>query len=414
VSSDPTAVSGQASPDVDDQDMQIEVVKLATHHRIHSASISPERDLPASKFTIQVGEKSLEYDFPGGKLPALVKLIKSHATGLIDVSLIRKDTENSIVIFRSLMSGTKGKIEFKGGEGALTLLELPPRDGSNAAVVEPAEDAVLKLHGVEVKRPTNENLTDIVDGASLTLKRVTTGPVTLHVQANSDAIEKQIADWVTAYNELMQFCRENSKTANREDFERNRPDGDSDIGEGLRRLQAGTGVFAADTNIRQLTSTLQGIVSASYRTSRPGGVRVLSDVGITTAKSESSNETRYGLLALDMDQLRRALREDAVSVKQLFALDAHEDGVVDDGAAFRIQQVLGPYNRMAGGLITSRIDLIKSQIADNKERVRKKEMSLVGMEADLRRRFGRMESAIREGRAMSQSLNGLSRGESGQ
>ncbi|MCE9599942.1 MAG: flagellar filament capping protein FliD [Spirochaetia bacterium] len=411
ISSDPGAVTGQAAPEMDNQDMQIEVTKLATHQRIHSAPVSPETELPAGNFSLTIGEKTIEYEFPGGKLPALLRVLKAKSVGAVDINMIRKDQESSILVFRSLTSGSKGKIEFKAAApGPLVNLGLPPAEGGAAVVAEEAQDAVLKLHGVEVKRPSNENLTDILEGASLTLRKVTAGPVSLRVQANSEAIEKQIQDWVTAYNDLTQFCRDNSKTIKREEFERNRPSSDADISEGLRRLQAGTGVFAADSNIRQLNVTLQGIVSGSYPTTKQGGARMLADIGITSgARATSSDETNFGVLALDSDKLRAALSTDAASVKELFAMDVNEDAVIDNGVAFKIQQTLGPYNRMSGGLITSRIDLIKTQIADNKERIRKKEMSLVGKEQDLRRRFGRMESAIREGRSMSQSLNGLSR-----
>lgn len=409
VSSDPGAVTGQASPDMDDQSMQIEVSKLATHHRIHSAPVSAEKDLPAGTFTIKVGEKSLEYDFPGGKLTALVRLIKSKAAGTIDVNMIRKDSETSIVVLRSLTSGTKGKMEFVDA-GVLATLGLPPGAGG-ASEVEAPQDAVLKLHGVEVTRTSNENITDVLEGASLTLRKVTTGPVTLTVQANTSVIEKQIADWITAYNELMQFLRENSKTVSREEFERNRPEGD-DVGEGLRRLKASSGLFTTDSNVRQLMFGLQGIVAASYPNSRPNGVRVLADIGISsTAISRGEADPAAGLLMLDADKLRSALSQDAAAVKDIFASDTNEDSVIDNGAAFRMQQMLAPYTRMSGGLITTRIDLIKSQISDNKEKIRRKEMELVGKEAELRRRFGRMDSAIRESKNMSQSLGKLGEGQ---
>lgn len=412
VSSDPASVSGQAAPDMDNQEMTLEVLRLATNHRIHSAIIGHEIEIPAGRFTLKAGERTIEIDFEGGKLPALVRVLKAKAAGTIDINLIRKDAERSIVVFRSMTSGDKGKLQFEGPpEGALGKLGLPPGTAGGGVEVEPATNALLKLHGVEVERPSNENLTDILDGASLTLRKVTTAPVFLRVQANQEQIEKQMQEFVAAYNDLVQFCRENAKTVPRDEFERNRPVDDSDVGEGLRRLQAGAGVFAADNNIRQLLISLQSVMASGYPALRPGGFRVLADIGITTGGDASHyDQAQFGLLKFDRDQLAKALSDNAPAVKEILASDTNEDAVIDQGAAFKISQALVPYNRMSGGIITSRIDLLKTQIADNKEKARRKESGLVAMEADLRRRFGRMESAIKEGRQMGQSLNGLNRG----
>jgi flagellar capping protein FliD len=411
VSSDPAAVSGQAAPDMDNQEMQLEVLRLATYHRVHSAVIGHETEIPAGKFTLKSGERTIEIDFEGGKLPVLVRVLKAKAVGVIDINLIRKDSEKSIVVFRSLVSGDKGKLQFEGpAEGAMGKLGLPPGTGGGVEV-EPATNALLKLHGVEVERPSNENLTDILDGASLTLRKVTTAPVSLRVQANQEQIEKQMNEFVAAYNDLVQFCRENAKTVPRDEFERNRPADDNDVGEGLRRLQAGAGVFAADNNIRQLLVSLQTVMAAGYPALRPGGYRVLADIGITTGGDANNyDKAQFGILKFDPEQLAKALRDNGPAVKEILASDTNEDAVIDNGAAFRIYQTLQPYNRMSGGIITSRIDLLKQQITDNKEKARRKESGLVSMEADLRRRFGRMESAIKEGRQMGQSLNGLNRG----
>ncbi len=152
-------------------------------------------------------------------------------------------------------------------------------------------------------------------------------------------------------------------------------------------------------------------MAAGYPAVRPGGYRVLADIGITTGgEANNYDKAQFGILKFDPEQLAKALRDNGPAVKEILASDTNEDAVIDNGAAYKIHQVLQPYNRMSGGIITSRIDLLKQQITDNKEKARRKESGLVSMEADLRRRFGRMESAIKEGRQMGQSLNGLNRG----
>ena len=56
VSSDPGAITGQASPSAVGGEQQVEVVQLAAQHQVHTDPVSLDEDLPAGKFTITVGK----------------------------------------------------------------------------------------------------------------------------------------------------------------------------------------------------------------------------------------------------------------------------------------------------------------------------------------------------------------------
>jgi len=585
-SSDPGAITGEASPNVQAADQEIQVLKLASSHQIHSDTIANDAELAAARFSIKIGDKTESFQFPGGKLPALLRLLRTKASGLFEATSVRVDESTSMLAMRSLLSGKRGEIQFtdedgllekigliKKGEGQgqikdLTLAQEMLRDfnrssvengqssldggklllngkkstlinlalkaedsiafhfeqgapssqgngarnvnagpdiqanvgdvrlhgynidrelqvngaaspangsgsgfglvwtengqekrrevlftelagdtrgkigdwtehhpitgiyffadesrtlrisslkttemtaGANltaAHVTSEAADAEFLIDGVRAARPTNSGITDIIEGASLNFHRPTASAVRLTVKVDAAGITAKIKDWVEAYNNLLKFCRDNSQTANREDFERNRPTDDrAGIDEGMRLLQAQAGVFATDSTVRQLLTTIRSIVSSSYPSNAEKPYRVLSDIGITTgAVGADWREIQFGYLNLDEGKLQDALGRSPEGVRELFSTDTNEDNVPDTGVALQMTRILEPYTRGTGGLIAARIDLLKSQITDNKERIRNKELSIQAMEQNLRRRFGRMESSVQQSRATGDYL----------
>lgn len=266
----------------------------------------------------------------------------------------------------------------------------------------PAKDARIKLNGVEITRPGNENLTDIMDGVKINLHRTTTKEEDLMVQADSDEIIKTINDWVKAYNELMAFLRENSKAATEEDFRMHRPTDDKkNIGGGLDAMDTIKGIFATDSTVRSLVSVMRDRTSSAYPARFEPGYRILSDIGISTGSATDSwDEIKHGYLKVDEQKLRVALSKSPKSVKELFVSDQNLDARPDNGVAFSLTKSLQPFTRVSGGLITARIDLLKNQMTSNKEELRRMQLSLESKEENLRMKFGRMESAVRSNRAM--------------
>ena len=304
-------------------------------------------------------------------------------------------------------------LEFEAGPGALVVFRKltmeAPKDvaGGLAAAHEtsPARDARLKVEGVEITRPTNEDLTDIIRGASLNLKRVTTGPVDVKIFADAEEIIKRVKEWVQAYNDLIKFCRDNAKAAAPKELSGSRA-ADGDLEKSMDAVRDSSGIFASDATIRSLVYSMQRITSESYPAPEKPGFRVLSDIGISTGDVGIGNfrSNRYGLLDLDEKKLRAALDTSAEGVKQLFASDTNSDARIDNGAAHRMHETLKPYSTTSGGMIGVRIQLLNDRIADNKKRIASKELSLKSVEERLRRKFGGMETYMRRSRATGDFL----------
>lgn len=299
-----------------------------------------------------------------------------------------------------------------GPSASLTVRNLRiKRTGAEGELVaahetRPARDARLNVNGVEVTRPTNTGIDDLIDGAKLNLHRPTAGPTTVKVEVNSDDIVQKIKDWVEAHNDLMKFCRENSKVDVKSQRETAAYTSDTkDLSEGIAKQQAASGVFATDSTVRQLVASLRKVTAGAYPNAGDPGYKVLDEIGVSTgAVGRNWKQIQYGYLEVDEEKLRAALERSPEAVKELFASDTNEDNRVDNGVAFEMRSALDPYNQLARGLIATRIDLLKTQITDNKDKISKLEYSLQNKEESLRRRFGRMESAVQNSQATSNFL----------
>ncbi|MCB1165751.1 MAG: flagellar filament capping protein FliD [Leptospiraceae bacterium] len=591
ISSDPGAITGQAAPDVDPGTQDVEVIELATRHQITSRQIGRSENLPKGKFTINVGDKEIPVDFPGGGVVDLERALKGKAGQDYEVSVINIDSNTALISLRSSVSGTKGQFSFSdpdsilkqagfigekkvkkdsktdvafeqskmtaptgatygispdkktltlengsqanlsvdlqpgtltlvissevsannpqsnpgksrtettrpgpeveveagdikfpaadiertrtvkedngqknpaagGASGEITvvfdasgseqkrqfrisqngpmeipLADLPEgskiksiqfdgKDSSKLAIsnlslqssqedaafgpmneTQPAKDAKLKMNGIEITRSSNENITDIIQGASLNLHRPTNGPVQITVKADSEEIKKKITAWVEAYNDLVKFVKENSEFVKHDEFQIDRPTDGSDIREGYRQLKDKSGIFAGDPTARQLVNTVQMLTASSYPSLSQPDYRVLSQIGISTGDVGAKwSEIKDGYLKVDDAALSKALNESPESVKNLFASDLNEDSVPDNGVAFKMTETLKPYIQFAGGLISARIDTVKTRIDEKKEMIASKESSLDKKEQTLREKFGRMESSIREAHSQSEYL----------
>ncbi len=625
ISADPGAITGEASSRVELGRQEFQVLELASAHQIHSDPIGVEEDLPAGKFTIAVGEKTHQFEFPGGKLATLERMLGNRGVESYDLLRTRIDANRALLTLRSKASGKKGEFKFTDPDGLLRKIGLVKRPGENetyqdllfapekvsrtarkegqvpggsfalleggkglrvdgegtmlytqqipantelefesqadydpekarraalagegkkeaaeagerkklqigpdikfqfggrefqapqperesalpvdnapspkdkdekkpddqpnipdrgdfalgvrwrkggkietkeifwtargsqaerrqvdlkqitggepveslffhagpgaaltvrnlrvkrtgaegdlvaAHETRPARDARLNVNGVEVTRSANTGITDLIEGASINLHRPTAGPTEVKIQVNADDIIQKIKDWVTAYNDLMKFCRENSNVDVKSQRETAAYGQDQkDISEGMLNIKQSSGVFATDSTIRQLVAGIRQVSAGSYPSTGKPGYRVLDEIGVGTgAVGQNWKQIQYGYLELDENKLRGALETAPESVKELFASDTNEDSRVDNGVAFEMRGALDPYNQVARGLIATRIDLLKTQITDNKDKISKLEYSVANKEESLRRRFGRMESAVQNSQATSNFL----------
>jgi flagellar hook-associated protein 2 len=329
--------------------------------------------------------------------------------------LLKENFKKYDVSFKELQENAQiQSIEFiKNFQGSFKLKKLLVRKLLEKEMIyeplheiEPPQDARLLVNGVEIERSSNENLSDLIPGVSLNLHKVTNYEVDLKVQYDISKIKEKIKEWVNAYNDLILFIKENDKFNREQDFQIQRSSNPNErIEDGIRKLEDSSGIFAGDPIARRMVTLLSSITGSAYPTRLQPSFKTLAEIGISTGKPGSKwQDIKQGLLLIEESLLDDVLKNYPDSVKELFAMDKNEDAIIDDGIAYKIFDELSPYVKFAGGIITTRIDLLKEQIKANKKIIYDKELSLSRKEEMLRKKFGNMESTIQNTKSMQKIL----------
>jgi len=119
VSSDATVIDAVASKQADAGLKKIEVLQLASFHKISTDKIDLEKKLPSGKIIIDVNGVEKSINFKGGKLKSLNDSIIEDASNLVASDLVNTDEKNYIIGLTSKVPGKKGEIKIRGSEELL-------------------------------------------------------------------------------------------------------------------------------------------------------------------------------------------------------------------------------------------------------------------------------------------------------
>jgi flagellar hook-associated protein 2 len=160
--------------------------------------------------------------------------------------------------------------------------------------LQAAQDAHIRVDGIYMSQSSN-TITDVIQGLTLDLLSADSGTtVTVTVSNDTETVESQISDFVSAYNALMASISaatsydEESKTAS---------------------------PLLGDSTVSSIRGTLQSIIS-SMVPGLPSGAELssLAEIGITTGSG--------GMLSLNTSDLQEALATDFDGVVDLFTESA--------------------------------------------------------------------------------------------
>ncbi len=146
-------------------------------------------------------------------------------------------------------------------------------------------NAEVSVNGILYQRQTNSNLTDIIQGVSLTLKK--TGTADVVVTADTSTIKTEITDMVKSLNELVQSIKADSAY-------------DTDTKE--------WGILADAYSVKSLPNELKSLVGAIQPNNV--GIKSLFDIGLEL--------NRDGSLTLNEATLNQALNTDPEAVSAFF------------------------------------------------------------------------------------------------
>jgi flagellar hook-associated protein 2 len=277
--------------------------------------------------------------------------------------------------------------------------------------VSTAQDAVVSMEGIELKRPAN-TLTDIIPGVTVTARRVSDQPALLEIRPDRESIKNALISLVGSYNRLMAEVNVLTRADDRVIDELSYLSAD-EAAEMRKRL----GVFSGDTTLSRFKNGLQQAAAAPYPTDENRELSMLAQIGIAT-NTKSTGGVGYdpsrlrGYLEIDEKALDAALETKLLAVKQLFGSDTNGDLIVDTGVAHSIEILSKPFVE-TGGIISLKTGTIDSRISQDKRRIDTMERQLAAKEADLKIQYARMEGAYARMEQMSSSLENFNQRNSG-
>lgn len=119
ISSDPSVLDASATKYADVGNTLIEVVEVASNHKITTDNIDGDKKLPAGRLVVEIDGESKPVRFRGGRLNSLADAIGEEASELVSVSFIKTSGNNHIIAITSKIAGKKGEIKLSGSEELL-------------------------------------------------------------------------------------------------------------------------------------------------------------------------------------------------------------------------------------------------------------------------------------------------------
>jgi len=194
-----------------------------------------------------------------------------------------------------------------GADNAFTITSSSGDVSINTALGGGAQDALVTVDGLQFQRSSNE-IADILDGVTLSLKTVMTGAEVFSIDRNTAPVEESIRNLVSVYNDV-QTVFNTLKT----------PADDSE-----KEL---AGALSADSTFRSIRDQVRDMVTR-VSTTPSGEVNYFSDIGVSI--------TRSGTLQIDESTLATALStnfSDVVSALSADTEDQSEFGTASRGLA---------------------------------------------------------------------------------
>ncbi|MEM7183387.1 MAG: flagellar filament capping protein FliD [Spirochaetota bacterium] len=368
--------------------MPVNVVKIAKFSTLEF-TVQPAADSSVPEYL------GLGIEFKNGEGPeeAFRNLPLRDGKFVLNISSFAKGKELTRLIFSNPTSSnlTFGQVQYSvPGE----LQGAPPTN-----TIIPAQNAKLKVDGIEITRESNEGIRDAIEGVSLNVLKTTEEPVEMDIIIDTSKGMRMLKDFVAAYNDVIKFGKEISSSSKDNNIDLNSNINDEnrnhDISEEYWNIKSKSGLLSGETSVMQLIAGLKTRIGAPYPSSTDPRFKVLSDVGITTGPPGSSwKQIQEGLLVIDEAILENALSEHPESVRELFASDNNDDNRPDDGLGVKIMSHIKPYTSFRSGVFATKIQMMKEKISENEKRIRNYESHLVNYEQRLKAKFRYMEQGV--------------------
>lgn len=375
-STDPSAVSVSAGSGASPGTYDIVVTELARAQTIASTTLLPDKDetIVATGGTLIIDGVPVTVTVPAtlqdladainanDKIPARASVI-SPAPGMYQLVLTGRATglDHAFTVESALTGGVGITFPDADGDGV---------SGDDAADnAQNATNATFTVNGVPVVSATN-SVDGVIPGVTLQLlKKDPDAVVMVNVALDRNAAKNQVKAFVSAFNDLMTFARDQAQLAS----------------------TGRTDTIGRDAVLRGLSNELRSAINAAYDTG--GTYTYLSQIGLRF--------DRAGRLTFDEAAFDAAT---ATGYDEVLKLFAGADGT--DGVFTKIVDRLSTYTG-AGGLIPGATGRVDDQLRSLADRIALMETRLALRREALHREFIATDNAITALNASVQSLSSL-------
>ncbi len=287
---------------------QLEVRALARGQTLAAAPVADaEAPVGLGTLTIRFGNVAGSTDAEGFVEGALEPLIVTIADGDNSLTGLRNaindaaavagapvqaqivtDVNGSRLLLRGAMGAESGFIVESEGDASLEAFRFHEGASGGLSRTQTAEDAIVAIDGVELRRPTN-SITDLIAGARLSLAKAAPGQI-ITVEAVRDAAElsQVVRDVAGALNELAAIGKSLSA---------------SDPSSGS------VGALVSDSTTRRALQQLGTLGTKQLIAPNGNAPTRLLDIGITV--------DRYGAFSVDEKRLEKAVASWPAEVEAL-------------------------------------------------------------------------------------------------
>ena len=342
----------------------VKIEQLATGSKTATAALESDFTTGvAGTLTIKVGDgEGIAVDLGEG---ASLTQVKDALNATLEGSGVTANllTDPSTGKARLVMSSTntgEGKDVSIATSAGLEALAIDTGGAATAVaggVLERAQNAKFTIDGLALQSATNKVEGAIPDVALDLGSADKDKTVTITVAQDKEGVSANIKKFVTAYNNLIKTTNSLTKVTK--------------VGEDGQPLAGG---LVGDSSVR---SILSGVQSELTSVGGSDGVRMLSDLGITTQKD--------GTLAVDDKKLDTALEKNFSAVGGFFTGEA--------GLMNRLNSRVEGFNQ-SGGILAQRVSGLEATNADIKTQREKLDLRIESMSARLYAQFNAMDTLV--------------------
>jgi len=312
------------------------------------------------------GDRVFQYTYGGTQ----VSLTVADGTSLESFkTLINDDVNNPEVTATIVNDGTNYRLIMTGNESGetntITIDAGTTLDGtgstsdftaSSFAENKTASNADFTVDSLQISRSSN-SIGDVIEGMTINLKTEAAAS-TITVTADTDAIKTQIEDFVSAYNDIVDFISVQT---------------DYDSATGV------SGILSGEGTARGIESRLRSIISGNV-SGLTGDISMLAQMGINT-------NSKTGQLEFNSTTFESKLASNLDDIAEMFTDSS-------SGLADRVYDYIGEISSTVDGSITLREKGLQDMIKNIDNTIKGMEYRLERTEDDLVRKFTSLEQLI--------------------